>query len=79
MAVLGYTWLIWLAHPCLPAAAVSRLALQPPTRCLLPVVVPFCGVSFFGKDLVASGCAERGGSELPKEAMVPHLVFPASC
>ena len=27
----------------------------------------------FGKELAANGCREQGGSELPKEAVMPHL------
>lgn len=30
---------------------------------------------FLGKDLVANGCREQGGSELLKEGMMLHLCF----
>ena len=34
--------------------------------------------TFVGKDLLAKGCREQGGSELPKEAVVPHWDFSCS-
>lgn len=49
LTLLGYAWLIWLAHHCLPAAAVTRLALQHPNTCILPGVVMFSGVCFWGR------------------------------
>ena len=62
----GYAGLIPLAHHCLPAAAVTRLALQHPNTCILPVVVMFSGVCFLGRTWWQMAAESRVAVNFPK-------------
>ena len=64
----------------LPATTIKRVSLQEPSTRVLPLVVAFSVVCLFiGKEQVAKGCREQGGSDLRKEIATPRLVFPVSC
>ena len=66
LTLRGYAWLIWLAHHCLPTAAVTRLALQHPNMCMLPVGAIISGVYLLGRSWRQTAAESRVAVNSPK-------------